>query len=64
MPRFAVAAGCAATDSIRSNGQPQDVSDVPENWQTYFNRDFQERDNLAASNDHANSNGRYEMAQL
>ncbi len=59
--RFAVAAGCAATDSIRSNGQPQDVSDVPQQWQTYFNRDFQSRDAAFASNGHSNAG--YAMAK-
>ena len=39
--RYAVAAGCAATDSIRSNGEPQDVSVVSDEWNDYFNRDFQ-----------------------
>ena len=41
--RFAVAAGCAATDSIRSNGAPQDMPDVPALWRNYFNRDYQAR---------------------
>lgn len=41
--RFAVAAGCAATDSIRSKGAPQDVPDVPAHWRNYFDRDFQVR---------------------
>lgn len=59
--RFAVAAGCAATDSIRSNGQPQDVSDVPQQWQDYFNRDFQAPREAVAAN--GNTNGRYEIAQ-
>jgi hypothetical protein len=39
--RFAVAAGCAAADSLRSGGTPQDVADVaPQCW-SYFNEQFQ-----------------------
>jgi predicted dehydrogenase len=41
--RFSVAAGCAATDSIRSDGAPQTVPDVPLEWWSYFNEQFQNR---------------------
>jgi hypothetical protein len=36
-----VAAGCAATDSLRDNGTPRDVPDVPQEWRQYFEKDFQ-----------------------
>jgi predicted dehydrogenase len=39
--RFSVAAGCAATDSLRDNGTPRDVPDVPPEWWQYFEKDFQ-----------------------
>ncbi len=34
--RFAVAAGCAATDSLRDGGNPREVDDVSLEWWRYF----------------------------
>jgi predicted dehydrogenase len=39
--RYSVAAGCAATESIRADGQPRDVPRLPEDLQQYFDRDNQ-----------------------
>ncbi len=39
--RYSVAAGGAATDSIRADGQPQDVPRLPDDLQLYFDRDNQ-----------------------
>ena len=55
--RYAVAAGCAAADSIRSNGEPQEVSAIGDDWQNYFNRDFQ-----ATATVDVSSNGHIESA--
>ena len=41
--RFAVAAGCAATTSMRDGATPQIVADVPVEWWRYFNEEFQSR---------------------
>ena len=41
--RFSVAAGCAATTSMRDGATPQIVSDVPVEWWRYFNQDYQNR---------------------
>jgi predicted dehydrogenase len=55
--RFSVAAGCAATTSMRSGAMPQTVADVPIEWWRYFNEDYQDRGQdampLIASNGHA-----------
>ena len=39
--RYSVAAGCAATESIRSDGEPRDVPKLPEDLRRYFEQDNQ-----------------------
>jgi hypothetical protein len=40
--RFSVAAGCAATDSLRDHGNLRRVPDVPVEWWRYFNETYQD----------------------
>ena len=44
--RYAVAAGCQASESLRHGGQPLDIPEVSEEIVRYFNESFQETRNI------------------